>query len=490
MTERFRDIALAPAGEILKALRQRTISCGDLLDHLLARVARHNPSLNAVVAIDSEGARARARAADDALARGESWGPLHGLPLTVKDSLETVGLPTTSGAPKLRNHLAERNAVAVQRIVDAGAIVFGKTNLPLYADDVQTYNAVYGTTNNPWDLTRTPGGSSGGAAAALAAGLTPLEIGSDIGGSIRNPAHFCGVYGHKPTWGVIPTRGHIPPAPGTLTPADLMVVGPMARSAEDLALAFGLLAGPDAPLNSGWRLELPPPRRTHLRDYRIAVWLDDAACPVDDAVTEVLANAIDAIARSGAVISDRDRPISDLGESHALYLQLLYGVYGPVFSDDGFTALASQARTLSGADSYAARFARGATQTHADWLRADERRARLRQDWRDFFERYDVLLTPVMPVTAFPHDQTGTINDRSITFAGASRPYLDLLTWAGLVSVVHLPATVAPVGLSADGLPVGIQIVGPYLGDRTTLDFAARIANSVGTYVAPPGFDT
>src|SRR5690606_37586313 len=216
-----------------------------------------NPALNAIVATDIEAARERARAADAALAAGESWGPLHGVPITIKDTFEVAGMPTTAGAKELRDHRPSSNAVAVQRLLDAGAIVFGKTNVPLYAGDLQTYNEVYGSTSNPWDLHRTPGGSSGGAAAALAAGLTALELGSDIGGSIRTPSHFCGVCGLKPSYGIIPSRGHIPGPPGTLSEADISVTGPMARSVDDLELALDILAGPDTPAAKGWRLELP-----------------------------------------------------------------------------------------------------------------------------------------------------------------------------------------------------------------------------------------
>ena len=204
------DLAFRSATDLVAALRKREISSREALDHFLARAERFNPGINAIVAWDIEAARARAGAADAATARGQSWGPLHGLPMTIKDSIEVVGMPTTCGAPELREHRAVVNAPAVQRLLDAGAVLFGKTNLPIYAGDFQSYNEVYGTTNNPWDVTRIPGGSSGGAAAALAAGLTGFELGSDIGGSIRNPAHFCGVYGLKPSWGVVPSRGHIP----------------------------------------------------------------------------------------------------------------------------------------------------------------------------------------------------------------------------------------------------------------------------------------
>lgn len=490
MRSEVRNTALKSTFEIASALRRGTVGCLELLERYLSRVDRFNPSLNAVVVMNVDVARERARVADDALARGEVWGPLHGLPMTIKDSLEVMGMPTTSGAPRLKNHLPKRNATVVQRLIDAGAIVFGKTNLPLYADDVQTYNEVYGTTNNPWDPSRSPGGSSGGAAAALAAGLTPLELGSDIGGSIRNPSHFCGVYGHKPTWGVVPFRGHIPPPPGVLEPIDLAVVGPMARYAEDLSLAFDLIAGADGPAALGWKLNLPSPRKTALRDYRVAAWLDDPACPVDSEVLDILGNAVDALARAGVRVADRARPIRNLAKSHELYLQLLYAVYGAAYKSAALEKLVDQATRSPRSKKYAARFARGATQRHGAWMRANEERVTLREQWQVFFDNFDVLLAPIMPTAAFPHDQKGSINQRTFVVNGHKRPYLDQLTWAGLVTVVHLPATAVPVGFTQSGLPVGMQIVGPYMGDRTTLDFARRMADVVGGFVAPPGYDS
>ena len=490
MRREVRDTALKSTVQIASAIRRGAMSSSEVLERCVRRVDQFNPSLNAVVVMDLERARERARLADDASSRGEVWGPLHGLPMTIKDSFEVCGMPTTSGAPKLKNHQPTRNATAVQRLTDAGAIIFGKTNLPIYADDVQTYNEVYGTTNNPWDISRSPGGSSGGAAAALAAGLTPLELGSDIGGSVRNPAHFCGVYGHKPTWGIIPTRGHIPPPPGTLAPADLVVAGPMARYPEDLSLAFELIAGAESPASLGWKLDLPGPRKTAVGDYRAAAWLDDPACPIDSEVLDILGSAIDTLAGAGVTIADAARPIPSLAESHELYLQTLYAVYGAAYKGEALDALAHQAAESPRSNEYASRFARGATQRHGAWMRANEDRVVLREQWQAFFGDFDVLLTPVMPTAAFPHNQKGSINKRTFPVNGQERPYLDQLTWAGMVSLVHLPATVVPVGLTRSGLPVGMQIVGPYMGDRTTLDFACRMADVVGGFVVPPGYDS
>ena len=304
------------------------LSALEALESCLARVAELDGPINAVVALDEEGARAAAAAADLALARGRTLGPLHGVPMTIKDSFETAGLASTSGAAALASHVPAADADAVARLRAAGAVIFGKTNVPLMAGDMQTYNDVYGTTNNPWDRGRTPGGSSGGAAAALALGLTPLELGSDIGGSIRTPAGFCGIYGHKSSWGVVPIRGHIPGPPGSLTVADLAVAGPMARSAADLELGLEVLAAPRAWDAVAWRLELPAARARELRDFRVAAWLDDPACRVDSAVRELLEAQVAELRAAGVHVDSEARPALTLEDAHETYLPLLGAVIG------------------------------------------------------------------------------------------------------------------------------------------------------------------
>ncbi|RIL05502.1 MAG: amidase [Proteobacteria bacterium] len=481
------DLAFRSATELAAALRARRVGCEELLEHYLARAARWNPAINAIVAWDVEGARERARRADAALARGESWGPLHGVPMTIKDSIEVAGMPTTSGAPALREHRPAAHAPAAQRAIDAGAVVFGKTNLPIYAGDFQSYNDVYGVTRNPWNPERTPGGSSGGSAAALAAGLTGLEIGSDIGGSIRNPSHFCGTYGLKPSYGLVPTRGHVPGPPGTLAEADLAVIGPMARSAADLALGLDVLAGPDRWDARAWRVELPPPRADRLRDFRVAAWLDHPQGALASEVAERLHAAVDAIARAGAHVDAAARPV-DGDESFALYLRMLYGVLANGFPPALLEGLdAAWPRLASEDTGLQANLVRGVSQRHRDWLRDAERRARLRAAWDAFFRDFDVLLAPVMPTAAFAHDHSD-IATRTIAVEGKQVPYFQQLFWAGVVGVVHLPSVVAPVGRTPEGLPVGVQIVAPYLEDRTAIRFAERLAEAIGGFVAPPGF--
>src|SRR5215470_6826508 len=264
------ELAYLTAIDLAKRIRQREISSRETLGYFLARVATLDKNINSVVTLDAERARAEADAADATLARGVVRGPLHGVPMTIKDSFQTAGTRTTSGAPELADFIPQEDAWPVARLREAGAVIFGKTNLPIYAGDLQSYNAVFGTTNNPYDLTRTPGGSSGGSAAALAGGFTPLELGSDIGGSIRLPSHMSGVVGHKPSYGVVPAHGQIPGPPGTLTLADLAVAGPMASTVEDLELALDIMAGPNRWEKTAWRLELPLPRRQTFEEYRIA----------------------------------------------------------------------------------------------------------------------------------------------------------------------------------------------------------------------------
>ena len=486
----MRDTAFRSAVDLVAAIRRHEVGCRELLDHHVARVERLNPRINAVVTLDVERARRRADAADRALARGEAVGPLHGLPMTIKDVMETAGLRTTSGADVYADHVPAADATAVARLVAAGAVVFGKTNTPALAMDCQTYNSLFGTTSNPFDTSRAPGGSSGGAAAALAAGLTPLELGTDIGGSIRNPAHYCGVYGHKPTFGIVPMRGYIPPPPGTLSDTDVNVIGPLARTADDLALALDVLAGPDDERAVAWRLALPPPRRTALREYRVAAWLDDPECPTDGDVGARLQGAVDALAAAGARVDDRARPALALREAYRNYYQLLClatcGILGP----DEFASLAGYADRLPpDADHLMARFARSLTARHRDWVVLHEARERYRSVWADFFRKHDVLLCPVTPVAAIPHDQNPNWADRTIRVNGETRPYEDQLVWAGLVGMAYLPATAAPVGRTPGGLPVGIQIVGPYLEDRTPIDLARRLADLVGGFQIPPGFE-
>ncbi|RZV52002.1 MAG: amidase [Deltaproteobacteria bacterium] len=485
------ELSLRSASDCLSALRKREVSSLELVDASIARIEALNPELNAVVATDYDRARDKARAADAARANGNALGALHGLPMTIKDSLETAGLVTTSGAPELRHHVPDEDAVAVHRALEAGAIVLGKTNLPIYAGDWQTYNAVYGRTNNPWGLARTVGGSSGGAAAASAAGFVPLEIGSDIGGSIRTPAHYCGVYGHKPSHGIVPGRGHIPGPPGTKSEADLAVVGPLARTAGDLQLALDVIAGPDALMREGWSLSLPASRAERLSELRVGYWLDDPLCPIDASVRYELEATIEAL-RPQVKLVDIGAPLQ-LERIVPLYVRLLLGVIG----GDMPLPLRAMGRILSPLYALADRLGietdlvtksavRGMLQSHSDWNRANEGRTKLRWQCRELFQDIDVLLTPIVPVTAFPHQTGGNHLSRRLTVNGEKRPYMDHVCWVALASAAFLPATSAPVGVTPEGLPVNIQIVGPFLGDKTTIRFAELLAELRGGFRPPP----
>src|SRR6516165_7632721 len=381
--------AFAPAIQLAREIRDRRIGCLELLDHYLARADRHNPEINAVVAWQREAARARARAADAALSRGENWGPLHGIPMTVKESFNVTGLPSTWGNPAWKDNRAGENAVLVDRLLGAGAIIYGKTNVPLMLQDTQSYNDVYGTTNNPWDLACGPGGSSGGEAAALAAGLSALGAGSDIAGSLRNPAHYCGVYGHKPSWGLIPARGHSPA--GALTPADISVVGPMARHAGDLDLAMRVLVGPDRPQKAAWCVELPAPRHHRLAEFRVAVWAESPLCEIDASVADRFNAAIAALARAGAAVDRQARPAIDDGEHHRLFMTLLRAATASRLDDAAFAAMQEMAATIGPDDmSFRATAARGATIGHRAWGLANEAHNKLRYAWQGFFQRFDV----------------------------------------------------------------------------------------------------
>ncbi|MCC5812322.1 MAG: amidase [Ectothiorhodospiraceae bacterium] len=479
------------AAVLTDALRQGKVSSSELLEACIQRMQRFNPAINAVVVTDEERARRRAAEADAALARGEIWGPLHGLPMTVKETFELAGLPTTAGAPVYREHVSTNNASAVQRLLDAGAVIFGKTNVPLFAGDLQSYNSIYGQTSNPWNTERTCGGSSGGAAAALATGITPLELGSDIGGSIRTPAAFCGVAGHKPSYGLISKRGHVPGAPGSLSQSDISVAGPMARTVDDLELALDLLVGPEPDQGLAWRLELPPPRHRDLADFRVAAWLDDPACPVDAETVSLLTDLCGRLQREGARVDMQARPTGvSLEESHDIYYSLLTATMGAGLPGPMFDKMAEKARNLPTEDlSYEARFARGGTQSHAQWLRTHERRLQLGRAWAAFFQDVDVVLAPVTHVPAFPHDHSSPQYHRQLTVNGESGPYMNILVWAGLAGVVYLPSTVVPVARNADGLPIGVQIIGPYLEDRTTLAFAREVERLAGGFVPPPDYD-
>lgn len=486
----MKELGFRSATDLCADLAAGTLSSVDLLDHFRRRGERLNGRINAVIATNFEAASQRARECDEASTRGECLGPLHGLPITIKDSFQVVGMPTTSGVPELADFRPAENAVAVQRLVDAGAVVFGKTNLPFMATGFESYNDLFGTTRNPWNPDRTCGGSGGGPAASVAAGLAAFDISSDIGGSVRTPAHFCGVFAHKPSSGVVPHRGHIPGPPGTLAETDMVAVGPITRAAADLSLTFDALAGPDVLEATGWRLALPAARHERLADFRIAAWLDDPFGPVDDEVLERLEEAVTALEKQGVAVDRTARPDFDVQQAFDAFLTVLASVLGAGQDDDGNAALAERADNLDPSDrSIPATWRRGLVLSHRQWLGDNELRARVRYAWARFFGDFDVLLTPPMGTVAFSHDQGEDFADQVIAINGKPHPYLEQLFWPGFANFAYLPASVVPLGPARSGLPVGMQIMAGHLEDRTALRFAELTEGIWGGYAPPPGFE-
>jgi amidase len=481
------DWTYATVGELSAALRAGKVTAVELTESAIARIEKYDPELNAICAPDFERARASAREADAALARGDDR-PLLGIPITVKESFNVTGLPTTWGIPPFKDFVATEDALPVARLKAAGAVVLGKTNVPLGLGDLQTYNAIYGTTNNPWDTSRTPGGSSGGSAAALAAGFGALSLGSDIAGSLRAPAHFSGVYAHKPTFGLLPSRGHTaPPNPPLPSEKDLSVIGPMARTASDLALVLDLLLPPDPVVTGGaMSVQLPPPRHAALSDYRVLVLDDHPLIPTATGVRDGIRRVAGLFTRAGAGVAYDSPLLPDPVEAARTFVLLFDSVVGATYPAPVYDQLRQRAAELSPDDhSLAAEHLRGTVISHRDWIAVDAVRQRHRQAWRDLFEQFDVVVCPPMPTTAFPHDHSEPQRARHISIDGVEHDYPAQLVWAGIASMPGLPATIAPVGLADDGLPTGVQLLGPAFEDRTPIHVAELLEAELGGFTAP-----
>jgi amidase len=498
MNQRKQEHALAKsewsfktAIELSAALAAKQVSAVELAQDAISRIERHDARINAICVRDFERGLDAARAADAARARGETR-PLLGIPLTVKESYNVAGLPTTWGFPAQKDFTPPEDALSISRAKAAGGVILGKTNVPVGLGDWQSYNEIYGTTNNPFDLGRTPGGSSGGSAAALAAGYGPLSLGSDIGGSLRVPAFHCGVYAHKPTYNVAPVRGHTPPPfPPIPLDRDMAVIGPMARSAADLSLLLDVIAGPD-PLDAGvgYKLTLPPPRRNALKDFRVLVVDSDPVLPSDKDVRGAIEKLAGGLARSGVNVARQSPLLPDFAESSRLYMRMLMSFLGAFFAPEVIAgAQAGAAQLPADNKSLAAERLRGMTQSHRDWVLDDGARGRLRAQWRELFKTFDAVICPIMPTPAYPHDHSPQQEARRIKIDGKDYAYPDQLAWPGIATLPGLPATAIPLGLSPEGLPVGIQIVGPWLEDRTPLELAALIEREFGGFVPPPMFD-
>ena len=460
------EMATRSASDLAAAIRSRQISSRELLELYLDRVERLNPPINAVVTLDADRARAAAGAADAALDRGDDVGPLHGLPVTIKDAIETEGIRSTGGAVELSDHVPARDAPAVARLKAAGAIVFGKTNAPRWSGDIETFNEIFGGSSNPWNVGHITGGSSGGSAAAVAAGLTSFELGTDIGGSVRIPSHCCGVFGLKPSFGVVPQRGYLDHVGGGTTDADVNVFGPIARSADDLDLLIGVLASPAPELAPAWRIELPACDVQSLDRLRIGVWFDAPECPPDAEYRTMLGATADALSDAGAKVDDGHPPV-DFAEQIGLFFRMVGAAVSVSAPDE-------VAEVMAG--------------SHRSWLRADEQRAAFQRVWAQWFEQYDLLLCPVLAVPPFPHNRQGNIMDRTIEVDGESRSIGSTISWLGLIGVVGLPSAVVPISRTAAGLPVGMQLVSPYLQDRRSVRAAKLVGEVTGGYQVPPGF--
>lgn len=482
-------LVFAPAHAQAKALAAGEVRAIDLLEHTLARIDQHNPALNAIIARDDAGAREAAQQADAAIARGERK-PLLGVPVTVKENFHVAGLVTSVGNADYAKNISTQDAPAVTALREAGAVIIGKTNVPLALADLQTYNAVYGVTRNPWDLERTPGGSSGGSAAAIAAGLSALEVGTDIGGSIRVPAHFTGIYGHKPTYGLVYNGGTGAPA-GKLTLRDLTVAGPLARSAEDLEIALKVLLNRDPLASKAWRVELPAARHDDLKQFRALLltrWPGRAQSNAEKLVEARLKKGLEAAGVQVILPEAVAEFLPDLEAAHVDYRTLL-GASLAVPSN----GRAAQLQTGETAQTDTRDVRKLAEHiSHGDWLVHHERRLQLRAQWERLFTQVDVVLSPVLVDGAFRHDHSEPKDARNFPVAfGAETKNLkfaDLFDWAGLPVLPGLPATSFPIGLDDAGLPVGAQAVGPFLEDLTPIRFAQLYTAQQGGFIAPPQF--
>ena len=471
------------ATKLLQKMAEKEISSVELTELFIHQIEAHDDKINAVVVRRFDEALAEARAADDARASGKPLPPLAGLPMTIKESYVMEGTPSTWGIPYQKDNIASYDGLAVSRFKTAGAHFLGKTNVPIDLADFQSYNEIYGQTNNPYNFERVPGGSSGGSGAALAAGFSALEAGSDIGGSIRTPAVFCGVFGHKPTWGIIPQAGHelfegVPDS-------DVSVCGPLARSAEDLKLALDVMAGPTDRESIGWRLNLAPAEVDSLKHLRVAIWPTDELAPVCHDIEKKVYEVAALLENAGATVSDTARPDFDALKSHHTYLSLLQATMASGQPAERIAEIQAFVDQLDPADnSTEAVIARASVMSHREWIRHNFRREKFRRAWDEFFQEWDVLICPQQIVPAFPHDHS-PFGQRTLNVDGEERPYGEGIFWSGLSNHVYLPSTAFPVGFASDGLPIGLQATcGPYR-DYRCIEIARLITNELGGFVPP-----
>ena len=448
------------------AVRSGEFSARDLLWCYASRIARLNPAVNAIVTLDLDRAARDAATIDERLARGDGVGPLAGVPMTIKDAIEVGGMRSTGGAVELRDHVPTEDAPAVASLRAAGAVIVGKTNVPRWCNaETETHNEIFGTTNNPWDVERSVGGSSGGSAAAVAAGLSSCDLGTDIGGSVRIPSHYCGTYALKPSFGVVPQLGYLSHKGAGRVGADMNTFGPVTRAVDDLALLLDVLARPAPEDALAWQVTLPAPRRSRLAEYRIGTWFDEPDLPVAASYRAVLERAAEQLRAAGARV-DASHPDAGFREQLDLWMALAGAAASPSLPADIRAA---------------------ASGLHLRWIRNHERREELRDRWRAWFDDYDALLSPVVLTVAPPHNLDGDPFARTIDVDGVPRNIMmDIPQWTGLVNVIGYPACVVPIGCTEEGLPVGLQIVTPYLRDREAIDLARHVESVVGGFRAPP----
>ena len=490
-------IAYKSADQLAKLIIDKEISSVELLDYYISRVEKYNSDINAIVVKDYENAKQAAKKADKELSKGNILGRLHGVPMTIKDSYDLAGTVTTRGNPALKDNFVSKDALSVERLKNAGAVIFGKTNVPYNLADFQSYNEIYGTTNNPWDLTRSPGGSSGGSAAALASGMTGFETGSDIGGSIRNPAHFCGVFGHKPTWGLLPPRGHA--APNVLAQSDLTVIGPLGRSAQDLETGVLVMGGPDEIDGAGLKMNLKRSDKESLKEYKIAAWVNQDFAPVNQETQNRVINVAETIISNKGIIDFEAKPNFDILEAMDTYASLLHPTMAARSSEEDYQKLLDKFEEL---DSYDKNKSTTLDPTHdsqsaytlkkqlsslRDYNIANEKRTHLRWAWHEFFKDYDAVIAPIMATDAIKHNH-GAFGDRTVIVDNDERPYFEQIFWAGLAIASYLPSTVIPTGLSEKGLPIGIQIIGPQYGDLKTIGLAKLLEKEGFGFQSPNNY--
>ncbi len=468
---------------MLAALDSGEVRSSELIELHIDRIERHDDGLNAIAVRTFDRARASAQVADEARARGDR-APLLGLPMTLKESTQVAGLPQSAGILALKDYRPTDDSLIAGRVFAAGACLLGKTNIPVALGDWQADSPVYGRTNNPWDLSLTPGGSTGGGAAALASGMTPLEIGSDIGGSIRVPAAYCGLYGHRPSETALPRAGAFPFGDLENPAIVLGVHGPLARSMTDIALLFDVIAGPGEGEGAGWQLALPAARHDSLADFRVAMMPATTLAQPSASMQAAVDDLASFLGQSGATVQ-RVMPAFDQRSYFADYLTLLTVMTSLGQSRDEREEAPRDAG-VHDEELFAAARA-GFTIDAADFLGLLNRRERARAVWREFFKDWDVLICPTALDVAFEH-QSGEQKDRLLSIDGRSVPYMLNIVYPMWAIHTGQPSTAFPAGLSPNGLPLGLQAIGPYLGDRTTMRFAQLLEREWHSFEPPPGY--